>query len=391
MSEARKALRVARKELLDHSRDLRSVLSALLFPLLGPVALALMFQVIASWSAKDAVLELPIVGKQNAPALVAFFERHGVSVKDAPADYEARIQDGSLDVVVVFPDDFASEFAEGRPAPLDVVVDSSRTKAHARAMRVRRLLDAYGGSIGAARLLARGISPQLAAPLAAREIDLATPERLAATILGSIPMFLVFAAFAGGMYVAIDVTAGERERGSFEPLLVCPVSRGALVVGKWLATNVAAMLALLVSMAAFAVAVRAVPLESLGVKARFGPAEMGYVLAAAMPLALFASALQMLLSTLARSFKEAQTYLQLFLMLPFLPAMYVAMVPMEPRLWMMAIPILGQDVLLAEVLRGEAMAPLAFLLSGLVSVALSVVCLAATARLFKSERIIFGR
>jgi len=391
VSEARKALRVARKELLDHSRDLRSVLSALLFPLLGPVALALMFQVIASWSGKNAVIELPIVGKANAPALVSFFERHGVTVTDAPADYEERVRDGTLDIVLVFPDDYGAAFAEGRPAPVDVVLDSSRTKGHARAMRVRRMLDAYAGSIGAARLLARGISPELAAPLAATEIDLATPERLAATILGSIPMFLVFAAFAGGMYVAIDVTAGERERGSFEPLLVCPVSRGSLVVGKWLATVVAAMLALLVSMAAFAVAVRAVPLESLGVKARFGPEEMGYVLAAAAPLALFASALQMLLSTLARSFKEAQTYLQLFLMLPFLPAIYIAMAPIEPSLWMMTVPILGQDLLLAEVLRGEAMGPLAFLLSGLVSVALSAVCLAATARLFKSERIIFGR
>lgn len=391
MSEARKALRVARKELLDHSRDLRSVLSALLFPLLGPVALALMFQVIASWTRNDTALELPIVGKSNAPALVAFFERHGVAVKDAPADYEEQVRDGTLDVVLIFPDEYPSAFAEGRPAQVSVVVDSSRTKAHARSMRVRRLLDAYAGSIGAARLLARGVSPALAAPLAMQEIDLATPERLAATILGSIPMFLVFAAFAGGMYVAIDVTAGERERGSFEPLLVCPVSRGALVVGKWIATVVAALLALLVSIAAFAVAVRAVPLSSLGVKVAFGVPEVVAVLAAAVPLALFASALQMLLSTLARSFKEAQTYLQLFMMLPFLPAAYIAMAPIEPSLWMMAVPILGQDLLLAEVMRGEPLGPLAFSMAAAVSLALSALCLAATARLFKSERIIFGR
>lgn len=391
MSDLKKALFVARKELRDHARDLRSVLSALLFPLLGPVALALMFQVIASWNAKDAAIELPVVGKENAPALVEFIERHGVTVKDAPPDHEARVRDGTLDVVVLIDDEYPAAFSEGRPAPVSVLVDSSRTKAHARAVRARRLLEAYSAQVGSLRLLARGVSPELAAPLAMQEIDLATPERMAATILGSIPMFLVFAAFAGGMYVAIDVTAGERERGSFEPLLLCPVSRGALVAGKWMATVVAALLALLVSMAAFAAATRAMPLATLGVKVRFGPAEMAQVLAAAVPLALFASALQMLLSTLARSFKEAQTYLQLFLMLPFLPAIYIALSPIESRLWMMAIPILGQDVLLADVLRGEPMRPLPFAVAGLVSVALTAACLLANARLFKNERIIFAR
>ncbi len=391
MSEARKALSVARKELRDHARDLRSVLSALLFPLLGPVALGLMFQVIASWTAKDTTLALPTVGKEHAPALVEFLARHGVAVEDAPADYEEGVKTGKLDVVVVLTAEYPVAFAEGRPAPVSVLIDSSRTKAHARALRVRRLLEGYSAQIGSLRLLARGVSPELAAPLAMQEIDLATPERMAATLLGSIPMFLVFAAFAGGMYVAIDVTAGERERGSFEPLLLCPVSRGALVAGKWLATVVAALLALLVSIVAFAAAARLMPLASLGVKVRFGPTEMAYVLAAAVPLALFASALQMLLSTLAKSFKEAQTYLQLFLMLPFLPAVYIALAPIEPKLWMMAIPILGQDLLLADVMRGEPMSALPLSVAALVSAALTFVCLLVTARLFKNERIIFAR
>ena len=391
MSEVRRAFVVARKELRDHARDLRSVLSALLFPLLGPVSLALMFQVITSWTAKDAAIQVAMIGRANAPALVAFFERHGVAVKDAPPDYEDRVKKGTLDIVLIAGDDFGPAFTEGRPAPLSVVTDSSRTQSHARALRARRLLEAYGATTGAMRLLARGVSPELAAPIAVQDVDLATPEKMAATILASIPMFLVFAAFAGGMYVAIDVTAGERERGSFEPLLLCPASRGALVTGKWLATIVAALLALLVSIAAFAVTVRVVPLESLGVKARFGPLEMALVLAAAVPLALFASALQMLLSTLAKSFKEAQTYLQLFMVLPFLPAVYVALAPIEARLWMMAVPILGQDLLLVDVLRGEPIDAASLLVSGAVSIALTVACLAATARLFRSERIIFAR
>lgn len=391
MSEARRALLVARKELRDHSRDLRSVLSALLFPLLGPVALALMFQVITSWTAKDRALEVAMIGRTEAPALAEFLERYGVKVTEAPPDYEERVRKGTLDIVVIAQDDFAPAFRAGKPAPLSIVTDSSRAEAHARALRVRRLIEGYGLSVGGSRLLARGVSPELIRPLAVEDVDLATPEKMAATILASIPMFLVFAAFAGGMYVAIDVTAGERERGSFEPLLLCPASRGALVFGKWLATVAAALLALLVSVLAFAITVRAVPLESLGIKAAFGAREVGLVLAAAVPLLLFASALQMFLSTLARSFKEAQTYLQIFMVLPFMPAMYIALSPVEPRLWMMGIPILGQDLLLVDILRGEAKSAAPFVVAGAVSLLLTWVCLAATARLFRNERIIFAR
>ncbi|MBK8255806.1 MAG: ABC transporter permease [Polyangiaceae bacterium] len=391
MSEVKKTFIVAKKELRDHSRDLRSVLSALLFPLLGPVALALMFQVITSWTTKDKSQEVAMVGKVYAPALVAFFERQGLPVKDAPADYEEQVKLGKLDVAVVVDSTYGAAFAEGEPAPITVVFDSSRTKAQTRSMRVRRLLDAYGRQVGHLRLIARGVTPDIATPLAVNELDLATPEKMAATILASIPMFLVFAAFAGGMYVAIDTTAGERERGSFEPLLLCPVSRGALVTGKWLATVAAALLALLVSIAAFAITVRAVPLESLGIKPHFGPVQAGQMLAAAFPLTLLASALQMFLSTLAKSFKEAQTYLQLFMMLPFIPAMYIALAPIETQLWMMSIPILGQDLLLVDVLRGEPLGVSPFLLAAAVCTLLTAVCLYATARLFESEKIIFAR
>ncbi len=391
MSDFKKALSVFKKELKDHSRDLRSVLSALLFPLLGPVALVLMFQVIASWNSKDAITAVPVVGQQHAPALIGFLERQGIKVTLAPPDYEEQVRNGSLDVVIVIGPDYGQAFAEGRSAPVSVFLDSSRTKGHARSLRVRRLLEGYSAQVASLRLLARGVSPELVSPLLLSEVDLATPERMAATILGSIPMFLVFAAFAGGMYVAIDVTAGERERGSFEPLLLCPVSRGSLVMGKWMATVVAAFLALMVSVLAFFVATRFMPLASLGIKIRFGPTEMAYVFAAAGPLTWFASALQILLSTLAKSFKEAQTYLQLFLMFPFLPAIYVALTPVDPKLWMMVVPILGQDVLLGDVLRGESPSMVRFLVAAVTMIALSFVCLVATARLFKNERIIFAR
>ena len=117
------------------------------------------------------------------------------------------------------------------------------------------------------------------------------------------------AVFVGGLYLAIDCTAGERERQSLESLLVNPVSRGAIVGGKWLAVSAAALAAALVSLTGFAVALEAVPLQNLGVRFHFTAATVAGLLAACVPMALFASALQMTMAFFARSFKEATTYL----------------------------------------------------------------------------------
>jgi sodium transport system permease protein len=193
------------------------------------------------------------------------------------------------------------------------------------------------------------------------------------------------------MNVAIDTMAGERERGSLEPLLINPVQRGAVVVGKWLTTVVLACIAVGVCLAAFLLVVQRVPLQDLGVKAHFdGVAVLG-MLAAVVPLTFFASAGQMLVSTYARSFKEAQTYLQLLLLLPMLPGMVLAISPVQSQPWMYAIPVFSQQLLVGEVMRGQAVGAAPFLLGVLGCMAAAALCLVLTTRLLGEERIIFGR
>ena len=382
---------VFRKELRDHLRDRRSLSSALAGPLLGPLILAVMLTLMASWYREDKPLELPVVGREHAPSLMAFLERYGAKLSEAPKDYEALIQAGKLDAVLVVPADYTKEFSSGRTAEVQLVVDNSRNQARNTIRRARTLLNGYSGLLSSQRLFARGVAPELAMPVRVEEVDLSTPERMAATALNMIPIFLIFAAFMGGMHVAIDTTAGERERGSLEPLLLNPIPRGALVVGKWLTTVAMACVAVFICLAAFLVVTRRVPLQDLGIKAYFdGPAVLG-MLAAVLPLTLMSSALQMLLATYARSFKEAQTYLQLFQFVPTLPGMVLAISPVQSKLWMFAVPVLGQQVLVGEVMRGEVLGPLPYVLSALTCVALSGVCLAVTTRMLRQERIIFGR
>ena len=194
-----------------------------------------------------------------------------------------------------------------------------------------------------------------------------------------------------GMHIATDSTAGERERGSLEPLLVNPVQRGWLIAGKWMAAVAVAWMALLITVVAFGVALSRVPLQDLGVQFRFGPLVAARLLSVALPLALVAVALQIALALFARTFKEAQTYLSAVALLATLPAAFLSLAPLKEAAWMMWVPLLSQALLLGDVMRGEY-PPLHWLLSSAGgSLAASAVFLCAAARLLGNERIVFGR
>jgi sodium transport system permease protein len=382
---------ILRKELKDHLRDRRSIFSGLLMPVLGPLTFLLMFTLIASWVREDRPLTVPVAGARNAPNLIAFLQRHGALVETAPADYEEQVRDGKLDLAISVPDDYGKEFAEGRSAPLQIVSDSSRNKSRPQVFRARRLLEMFARRMSALRMIARGVSPTLVAPLELTEVDLATPEKTAANVLSMMPLFLLMAVFVGGLHLAIDATAGERERGSLEPLLVNPVSRLSVVTGKWLAVVVATLFAVVVSLAGFRLAIARVPLQDLGVKFQLGMPEIIGMLAVCVPLALFAAALQMTLALFARTFKEAQTYLSMLMLVPILPATFLSLQPIKSVLWHMLVPVLGQTLLMADVLRGEPTPPGWFALAALSATASAAALLALAARLLRSEKIVFGR
>lgn len=379
------------KELVDNLRDRRSVLSALIYPLIGPLALGLTLALVAEWQRTDLPLELPVVGAERAPSLIAFLEQNGALLQPAPADPEAAVREGKARAVLIIPEDYPADFRAGRPATLQLVVDESSNRARMTIQRAQRLLTAWGGQVAALRLLARGVSPELANPVLVDRVDVATPEKLAANLLNMLPLFLLLASFIGGMHVAIDATAGERERGSLEPLLINPISRGALVAGKWGATLVFSAAVLALTLAGFATMVRFVPLEAIGLQLHIGPREAGAILAAALPLTLLAGALQLLVATFARSFKEAQTYLSLLLFAPMIPGMLLGLMPIQPQPWMMFVPGLSQQMLVTGLVSGEPAAGWALVASAATTAIASAALLGVTARLFTRESIVFGR
>jgi sodium transport system permease protein len=343
------------KEVTDNLRDRRTFIAALAYPFLGPAMILLMVFAIGRLSRQsEKPLELPVVGRESAPNLIRFLEQHNVEVKAPPEDPEGAVRRGDENVVLVIPEDFGAAFSDGRPATLRIINDPSRNEALATIGRTQALVDAYSRLVGRLRLQVRGVDPRLVDALAIESVDVSTPQSQGARILAIAPYLIIVSMFVGGMYLAIDSTAGERERGSLEPLLINPLSRSDLVMGKALAVLLFTAVALVETLIGFSIVLNYVPLERyIGVQMSLPPSALGLILLISLPLMLFVVALQMMIASYTKSFKEAQNYISLMLLVPALPALVMAVLPLKETPWLVAIPTVGQQLFINQILRAE--------------------------------------
>ena len=352
-------LTVFRKEVLDNFRDRRTMLTALLMgPLFGPLLFAFVINLSIERSMSDAerTLTLPVIGAEHAPNLMRYMESTNIEIADGPEDLAAAntaVKTGEHDVVLVVPAEFSSQLADGIPARVQVVADRANSNGEREARRVRNALRAYSQQLAGSRLVARGVNPMVLQPINVDDIDVSTPSGRSGMLLGMMSYFFIFALLMGGMYLAIDSTAGERERGSLEPLLALPVTRDQLMLGKIGATCLFMSLSLALSLLAFSVAIRFMPLESLGMTPNFGPTVILSAFLLLLPFVLLGAAVMTLVASFTKSYREAQTWLSLVLMAPTLPILIVAILTLRPQTSYMFVPSLSQHLLLINMVKNE--------------------------------------
>jgi sodium transport system permease protein len=392
-SPAAQALVVIRKELKDWARDRRSIITVLVSSLLAPGLIFFLFNSMASRQRQVEDVTIPVVGATNAPALVDWLRQQaGVTISEGPADAEDAVRTRKEDVIVVISQNFAKNFSASKPAQIRLVADSSSQNSRPKVQRVRGLLQRYNGEIGSLRLVARGVSPAVATAVQIEDVEVSSSQQRAAQILGFIPLFVMLSAFTGAMAIATDSTAGERERGSFEALLVNPAPRSAIAAGKWLAGTLTALVTVLITASLLFTMFRYLPLQDLGIRFRLGIPELLGTLAVVVPLAPLIVALQMYVATFAKSFKEAQSYLTFLMMAQMVPGMMATMNPTAAKAWWMYyIPWIGQQSMLTDVLGNKPIGPMVFVIVGTVNVVLAVVVIKGAASLLHREKIIFGR
>jgi sodium transport system permease protein len=379
------------KEVTDNFRDRRTLMTALLMgPLFGPILFAFVINlsVKQSLSNDNEALDLPVIGRENAPNVVAYLQSNNISIKEGPATREAAIEavtNGELDVVVVIPESFGEDLSELIPATIEIITDQANTMAERDTRRARRALQRYNQELAAMRLSIRGVSPQLMRPLNIDEVDVSTPSGRSAMLLGMLSYFFIFALLTGGMNLAIDATAGERERGSLEPLLCLPVKRDHLIFGKIFAACLFMALSLGLSLTCFYFTLKFMPLEELGMTPNFGPLVVVTAFLLLVPFALVGAALMTMVASFTKSFKEAQTWVGVVLLAPTLPILIVSILMVRPSTALMFVPSLSQHLLLVGLIKNEPLNALHVVVSVggtlLIGAILTWIC----ARLYRRE------
>jgi sodium transport system permease protein len=385
-------LTVTLKELIDTLRDRRTMMVTLLTSIAaGPLFLTLILNMASNQAERGRELKLPVQGADHAPALVAFLQRQQVVVQSAPPDYETRIRSGELDVALVIDESFESDVAAGKAATVRLVYDRSRDRARASIEAAEAALRAYNRQWGTQRLLLRGIVPQVAVPLEIEGVDLATPQQSGALILFLVAYYGLFAALMGGMALALDATAGERERGSLEPLLATPLAPLEIVTGKWLAIVAFDAMVVLLTLAGFYLTLNFAPLPAVGVPFLFGATELLRFLVILAPLMAMLPAALLYVGTRGRTLKEAQANVSVLLFIvSMLPVIQLFLQKREPA-WLLWAPVSAQYTLLSRALRGDAIPALDWLQSAALPLALTVLLLTAVARLLGRETALAAR
>jgi sodium transport system permease protein len=353
MSNARAMWTVFVKEFKDALRDRRTLMVVFFTSVaMGPLMLVLLSSLVGKYEKRAEAREIVTIGLANAPTLRNYLERQTFVIKTAPTDWEAQLKDSKLgDPVVVVPANFEDELAHGQPARIELVYSSANGRAQAGVGTIERLLQGFGQEQASLRLIARGVAPGVMNVAGVDEHDIADNASRATQLTGIVPMFVLMAVLYGALNAALDTTAGERERGSLEPLLATPASRAALVVGKWGAVFALGLLIAVLSCMSFLPAQRLLRSESLAALFRFGWVEAAWFIGLLAPFAAALSALMMAIAIRCKTFKEAQANtVVLTLAVTMSPVMTLFNQEGESA-WNLWVPALAQTTLMNRVLK----------------------------------------
>ncbi|MDD9997753.1 MAG: ABC transporter permease, partial [Rhodospirillaceae bacterium] len=298
------------------------------------------------------------------------------------------VRNGDREVVVFVDDSFGEDLASEAGAHVTLVYDESDTASGRSVGRIRGSVGAYSQQIGTLRLLARGLDPSVVRPLIIDNFDVSTAEERSSLILGMLTYFLLFATLMGGLHLATDTTAGERERKSLEPLLATPVSRSSLILGKMGATTAYMLLSLALTLACFAVSVPYMSIDDLGMSASFGPVTALTAFLVLLPFAPLGAALMTAVACFTKSYKEAQSYLGFVILVPTLPLILASILNVRPSLALMAVPSLSQHLLITNLIRAEPLEASMLAVSVATTLLLGVLVAYTAVRLYERERIL---
>ncbi|MFK8013912.1 MAG: ABC transporter permease [Gammaproteobacteria bacterium] len=349
-------LNVLHKEWLDAFRDRRSIGVSLAFAVFGPAFLYLMLNNLAVEAASEDDLKVAVVGAANAPTLVTHLEQNGMDLVNAIDAQAARAMLGTdASVMLSIPTDYAARYLRRDRVNLSIYGNFKDPIAQAQAQSLQRQIEGFGQNVTRSRLIAEGVSPVRIQTLTAQTFDLSTAGGKSANITNALIYVFLIAGFVSGAFMTADSVAGERERHSLEPLLAQPLSPMALTLGKWVACSAVSVVVSTVTIVVGGILLNRVALADLGLRLHLDPQSIALGAITLAPLALFAVALQMMMASRAKTYREAGIYGQLTMFLPVAVAGSLMIGNVEFGGLTTSMPLTGQTLLLRDIfLEGTA-------------------------------------
>ncbi|CAM4180799.1 ABC transporter permease [Shewanella aquimarina] len=370
---------MVRKELTDAARDKRSVMAGLYYAIGAPLMMCGMFMILIGQITSPEALNITITHGERAPDLVKYLASNEISQGDE-ADRK--------EIELVISPDYAANMAKSQAAEIVLIADNSNEKLQSSIRRLEKALQEYSAEMGSLRLIARGIDPKVMQPIKVKVEDQATSDSKGGMILGVAIFMMVYAVFISGMNLAIDTSAGERERNSLALLLSHPVSTRDIVLAKVAAVTIFAMLGLILTLVISKLAYGFVPWQELGFSVNINIDFILLMLAIGLPIALMAAALQLFVSFMAKSFKEAQSYLTIVLIVPMMLSMAASYnIAPDTLQWL---PISGQMQALIAFIKGKEIPMMQLALSSAITFVIALALAFGMERSLKSEKIVFG-
>jgi sodium transport system permease protein len=356
---------VYRKELTDSLRDRRTVVSMIAVPILLMPLLTVGLGVLSAALVGRAMQEIPevmLLGGENSPRVVAALRALGdIRIVPGRPDYAEQISNKQIRAAVEIPPGFDAAVERGEVPTVRIYMYSGELRSGFGAGRLQRFFRDYRERTLRERLAARQLPEEFLDPFRVQEQNVAPPERVSGTILGGlIPYFVIVLCLTGAMYPAMDLTAGEKERGTMETILCSPVSRVHLVLGKFLMVLTASLFSAALSVISMGLTFRAGQ-GLLGTLEQFGGAPfplrinvsaMVAVFLMVVPLAVLFSAALLAISLFAKSYKEAQSYLSPLTITIVLPAIISVLPGVELNAILSLIPVLNTSLVSKEIVSG---------------------------------------
>lgn len=334
------------KELREAIRDRRGAMAVVAYALVGPAVLWAVLGIVGRTGDREGPVSVQVANLDRAPALAAVLALSGVQVVD------------TADVRLLLPPDFGDGL-RGR-ASARIVLEADLSRRVGEVSRVRAALASFSETVASQRLVARGLPPSLTHPVQVDVRDLSSVTPSAQVILGSITFVILVAPFFGGLAIAADATAGERERRALAPLLQQPVDAWEVAVGKWGTVALAGVVSIIGTVGGVALVLARhadAPISGLaGIDLSLSRGVL--VVGMLLPLALTVAAAQLLLALTTRTYKEAQSYLSLLSLFPFVLTFLAQGARGEARgVSELPLPVLWENAMIGSVLAGRLPSP----------------------------------